>query len=352
MSDPSPWWSPQRHADRRDFLRRRAAIASALRGWFAARDFLEADTAVLQISPGNEAHISGFETTMVGPDGSSSRMFLHSSPEFAAKTLLAAGETRLFTLGHVFRNGERGPLHHPEFTMLEWYRAHEPFEQAMEDCAGLLAAAARAAGTGELVWRGARCDPFAPPERLSVASAFMRHAGFDLAETLTPGGEGDKAALAARAARLGLRIAADDSWSDLYSKILSAFVEPHLGRGRPTLLTDYPACEAALARRRPDDPRFAERFELYACGVELANGFGEITDAAEQRRRFDAEEDERERLFGRRYPIDAAFLAALAAMPDACGVAMGFDRLTMLCVGATHIEQAIWTPVAPRGTDA
>jgi lysyl-tRNA synthetase class 2 len=349
MTEPSAWWTPHAHADRRGFLRQRAGIVAALRGWFAAAGFIEADTAALQVSPGNEAHISAFSTEITGPDGDSSRLFLHSSPEFACKKLLAAGETRLFTLGHVFRNGERGPLHHPEFTMLEWYRAGEGPERAMADCAALLAAAARAAGTTRLVWRGAECDPLAPPERMSVTQAFMLHAGVDLGATLSPSGDGSVAALAVEARRLGLRVTADDAWSDLFSKILSAFVEPRLGHGRPTLLHDYPACEAALARRKRDDPRFSERFELYACGVELANGFGELTDAAEQRRRFEAEEDERARVYGERYPIDEDFLAALALMPEASGVAMGLDRLVMLCAGARHIEQVIWTPVAARG---
>ena len=349
MNEPSPWWSPHIHADRRGFLRQRAAIAAALRGWFAARDFIEADTAALQVSPGNEAHISAFSAELVGPAGEKSRLFLHSSPEFACKKLLAAGETRLFTLGHVFRNGERGPLHHPEFAMLEWYRAGEPYEAAMDDCGALLAAAAEAAGCAEFNWKGVACNPREKPERLSVDDAFHRLAGFSIRETLSPSGEGMNDILAPRAAQLGLRIAADDTWSDLFSKILSAVIEPNLGRGKPTLLIDYPACEAALARRKPDDPRFAERFELYACGVELANGFGELTDAAEQRRRFAMEEDERARIYGARYPIDEDFLAALALMPEATGVALGFDRLVMLCAGAQRIEQVIWTPVAPQG---
>jgi len=352
MIEPSPWWTPHAHADRRGFLRQRAAIVTALRGWFARADFIEVDTAALQVSPGNEAHISAFSTEIFGADQQKSRLYLHSSPEFACKKLLAAGETRLFTLGHVFRNGERGPLHHPEFAMLEWYRAGAGYELAMDDCAALMATAARAAGARRLVWREAHCDPLASPEKLSVARAFARHAGVDLAATLSPEGMGEAAPLAAEARRLGLRVAADDTWSDLFSKILSAFVEPRLGHGRATLLHDYPAGEAALARRKRDDPRFSERFELYACGVELANGFGELTDAAEQRRRFEAEEDERARVYGRRYPIDGEFLAALALMPEASGVALGLDRLVMLCAGARHIEQVIWTPVAARGTQA
>lgn len=349
MNEPSPWWSPHIHADRRGFLRQRAAIAAALRGWFAARDFIEADTAVLQVSPGNEAHISAFSAELLGPDGETSRLFLHASPEFACKKLLAAGETRLFTLGHVFRNGERGPLHHPEFTMLEWYRADESYAAAMDDCGALLAAAAEAAGCADFLWKGVSCDPRLTAERLSVNEAFLQFAGFSIGETLTPSGAGIIDLLRPHAERLTLRIASDDTWSDLFSKMLSAFIEPNLGRGRPTLLVDYPACEAALARRKPGDPRFAERFELYACGVELANGFGELTDAREQRQRFMMEEEERARIYGTRYPLDEDFLAALMLMPEATGVALGFDRLVMLCAGAQRIDQVVWTPVAAQG---
>jgi lysyl-tRNA synthetase class 2 len=269
---------------------------------------------------------------------------LHSSPEFAAKKLLAAGEERIFTLGHVFRNRERGRLHHPEFTMLEWYRAGEPYQRLFEDCAGLLARAAAAAGSRDLTYAGHFADPFAEPEILSVAEAFDRHAGIDLLGAFD-GGAPDRDAFAELARKRGVRIVQDDSWSDIFSKILSEKIEPNLGHGRATILMDYPASEAALAKLQ-GDRRFAERFELYACGVELANGFGELTDPVEQRRRFEAEMAERQRIYGDAYPIDEDFLAALAEMPEACGIALGFDRLVMLVAGASHIEQVIWTPVA------
>jgi lysyl-tRNA synthetase class 2 len=242
-------------------------------------------------------------------------------------------------MAHVYRNGERGPLHHPEFTMLEWYRAGETYDVLIEDCAALLALAAEAAGTEALVWREGRCDPFASPERLSVSEAFSRHAGVDLDATL---GEVDR--LAAEARRIGLRVSADDSWSDVFSKILSDRIEPKLGMGRATVLDLYPVSEAALARPAAD-PRFAERFELYACGVELANAFGELTDPEEQRRRFEAEMAERRRIYGEDFPVDEDFLSALAHMPPASGIALGFDRLVMLATGARAIEDVLWTPV-------
>ncbi len=233
--------------------------------------------------------------------------------------------------------------------MLEWYRAGETLEALIPDCRVLLEAAARCAGVAQLTWRGRRCDPFLPPERLSVADAFARHAGVDLLATLSEAGVPDRERLAAQAADK-VRITVDDSWSDIFSKLLSEHVEPELGLGRATVLVDYPACEAALARRSAHDPRLSERFELYACGVELANGFGELTDAHEQRRRFEMEMDERARIYGERFPIDDDFLAALQHMPPASGIALGVDRLVMLATGAQRIEQVIWTPVAESGS--
>ena len=347
MTDaPSPWWAGARHADRRPALIQRNRLTAALRTWFAERDFVEVEAACLQVSPGNEAHLSAFATEAIGADGQRAPLYLHTSPEFACKKLLAAGEARLFSLGHVFRNRERGPLHHPEFTMLEWYRAGEPYAVLMDDCADLLRLAAETAGAARLSHRGRSCDPFAEFERLTLAEAFARHAGIDLLATVDRDGATDRETLAAAVARAGLRVAADDTWADLFSRVLVARIEPHLGHGRPTILCEYPVSEAALARPSADDPRVSERFELYACGVELANAFGELTDAAEQGRRFACEMAEKHRVYGETYPIDDDFLDALAVMPEASGCALGFDRLVMLATGAPHIEDVIWTPVA------
>jgi len=348
MSKPSLWWRAAAHAGRRPFLAKRSALMRATRGFFESRGFVEVDPAILQVSPGNEAHISAFATELIAPDTSRSRLYLHSSPEFAAKKLLAAGEERLYCLTHVFRNRERGPLHHPEFMMLEWYRANAPYETLFQDCAELVAVAADATEARRLTYRGIDADPHAAPEILTVGEAFQRYADIDLLATYDATGS-DRDLLARETQRIGLRVVEDDSWSDLFSKILSAKVEPHLGHGRATLLVDYPAPEAALARLKKDR-RFAERFELYVCGIELANVFGELTDAAEQKRRFEAEMAERQRVYGESYPLDPEFLLALEAMPQACGIALGFDRLVMLATGATHIEQVIWTPVAEKGS--
>jgi lysyl-tRNA synthetase class 2 len=347
MSTPaperSPWWQPHVHRDRRPFLIGRARMVEAARAFFSAQSFIEVDTAILQVSPGNEAHISAFATSMLDDTGAKSRLYLHSSPEFAAKKLLAAGEVRIFSFAHVFRNREWGRLHHPEFTLLEWYRAGEPYQRLIEDCMGLLARTVAAAGSRDLRFGGHVADPFEEPEILTVSEAFDRYASIDLLATLK-GSEPDREALAADAGNHGIRTIADDSWSDIFSKILAAKIEPQLGHGRPAILMDYPASEAALAKLQ-DDPRFAERFELYACGVELANGFGELTDAAVQRQRFETEMAERLRVYGEAYPIDEDFLQALAIMPEASGIALGFERLAMLATGASHIEQVVWTPV-------
>jgi lysyl-tRNA synthetase class 2 len=337
----SRWWHPGRHADRRPLLLARGRIKAAMRAWFEERGFLEVDPGILQISPGNETHLHAFATTLVSPAGKRQPLYLHTSPEFACKKLLAAGERRIFTFAPVFRNRERGALHHPEFTMLEWYRAGEPYERAMEDCLALLRVAASAAGRQQLTWRDCHVPADADPEVLTVAEAFRRFAGIGL---LPPAGQ-ERPSLAAEAARAGIRTAPDDTWSDIFSRVIVERIEPQLGRHRPAFLIEYPAEEAALARRKPADPRVAERFELYVAGVELANGFGELTDAVEQRRRLEAQMEERERIYGERYPIDEDFLSALAKMPPAAGVALGFDRLVMMATGAQRIDQVLWTPL-------
>ena len=345
MSD-TQWWQPHRHLDRRPALLARNRIQRAIRGWLDQNDFLEVDPAALAISPGNETHLHGFSTSMIGNDGVGRPMYLHTSPEFAMKKLLAAGETRIAAFAHVWRNRERGPLHHPEFTMLEWYRVGEDYTVLMDDCADFLMLAAEAAGASEFRFRSVVCDPFASPERVSVADAYLQHAGIDLLATIAPDGSTDRDGLAALASGAGIRVAADDTWSDIFSRVLAERVEPHLGHGVATILDRYPTPEAALARRAPDDPRVSERFELYACGVELANGFGELTDPVEQRARFQADMTEKSRIYGETYPLDEDLLEALTIMPAAAGIALGFDRLVMLATAAPSIEAVMWAPVA------
>jgi lysyl-tRNA synthetase class 2 len=327
-------WRPDRLARRIPYLQARARLQAALRGWFAAEGFVEVETPILQMAPGAEVHLTGFATEWKTPDGAERSRWLHSSPEFAMKKLLAGGVPKLFQFARVFRNGEGSALHHPEFTMLEWYRTGAGYGAIMDDCAALLALT----GARELRWQDKVCDPRATPECLTVAQAFDRHAGVDLLATV-----GDAAALSRRS---GVAMHDGDSWDDVFFRIMFEKIEPHLGVGRPTVLCEYPIGMAALARAKPGDPRVAERFELYACGVELANAFGELTDPTIQRARLTADMDEKQRLYGVRWPIDEDFLAALEhGLPDCAGIALGFDRLVMLAAGAAHIEDVLWLPV-------
>jgi lysyl-tRNA synthetase class 2 len=342
-----PWWDAETHADRRPLLTLRNRVKSGLRAWFEEQGFTEVECGALAQSPGNEAHLHAFSTRRIRADGTEEILYLHTSPEFAAKKLLAAGESRIFEFARVFRDRERTRLHAPEFTMLEWYRAEEAVDRAMADSLALVRRAAEIAEVKLLRHQDRSCDPFAEVQYLSVADAFQIHAGIALMDTLDRTGSGDRDMFATRAKRAGFQISDHDGWSDIFSKVLAAAIEPRLGQGRLTLLTDYPRQEAALARVNPADPRLSERFELYACGVELANGFGELTDPAEQRARFEAEMDEKERIHGERYPLDEDFLAALARMPPASGVALGFDRLVMLLAGAPRIDDVLWTPLPP-----
>jgi lysyl-tRNA synthetase class 2 len=337
-----PWWEQRAHSDRRGRLIARGALIRSVRGYFEGDGFTETACGTLQASPGNELHLHGFATVLDGLGGERHSLYLATSPEFAMKKLLAAGEERIFELARVFRNREAGPLHASEFTMLEWYRAGRSYEAVIKDALAMMRLAGES-NDGKLAHR--ECEVSADAtERVSVAEAFERHAGIDLLASVARSGETDHGRLAADARRAGVRVAADDSWSDIFSRVMASLIEPQLGRERVTVLEAYPAPEAALASLNPKDPRVAQRFEIFACGLELANGFAELTDAAEQRRRFEMAMNEKERRFGTRYPLDEEFLAALDHMPDAAGVAMGFDRLAMLATGAPRIDDVMWTP--------
>jgi lysyl-tRNA synthetase class 2 len=336
-------WRRDRFAKREAKLRVRARTMAAIRAFFAARDFVEVDTPALQASPGLEPHLNAFATQLVLPGEPQGRpVYLHTSPEFAMKKLLAAGLPRIFQVAHVFRNGEAGALHHPEFTMLEWYRAHATYRDLMADCEALL----RAVGGGALTWRGRTADAAAPWRYLTVADAFAEFCGIDLLATCADPLRPSLDRLAEAARLIGIAPHAGDDWEDLLFRIFLDRIEPQLGIGAPCVLYDYPLALAALARAKPDDPRLAERFELYVCGLELANAFGELTDAQEQRRRFAADREKRCQRYGEAYPVDEDFLAALAEMPQSAGIALGVDRLVMLLTGADRIEDVLWLPVA------
>jgi lysyl-tRNA synthetase class 2 len=341
------WWRPDRFAERRERLERRSRILAAVRRFFGRRGFVEVETPALQASPGLEPHLRAFRTELHDPDsGTAAPRWLHTSPEYAMKKLLVAGLPRIWQLAHAFRDGEKSATHHPEFAMLEWYRAGASWRDLVADCTALLRVCQKAAGTELLAWRGCTADTRCRFELLSVAEAFFRHTGIDILATTPDPGRPDLGLLAEAARRAGVAPHPGDDWEALYFRIFLDRIEPHLGIGAPTVLHGYPAAMAALARCDPQDPRLAERFELYVCGLELANAFGELTDAAEQRARFRADQAKRCELYGEAYPIDEDFLAALEhGMTQAAGIALGFDRLVMLATGADDIEDVLWAPV-------
>lgn len=337
-----------RFSQKRARLEARDRIIRSIRSYFYDRNFAEVSTPALQVSPGLEPHLQAFRTHLLDPRGArTATRYLHTSPEFAMKKLLASGMERIFQIASVYRNRERSHTHHPEFAMLEWYRAGESYTALMDDCEALLRACKRAVGDGKpFTWQGVSADPEQPFERLSVAEAFARHAETDLFATIDDDLQPSPEGLRAACRNLGIYFAESDAWDDLFFRIFLERIEPKLGVGQPTILYGYPVSMAALARPSRENPRVAERFELYVCGMELANAFGELTDAREQRRRFEADMEKKQRLYGERYPIDEDFLAAVGELPECTGIALGVDRLVMLATGAAHIEDVLWVPVA------
>jgi lysyl-tRNA synthetase class 2 len=348
MADPqaSPPWHPEQLAARLPFLRRRAVLTAATRAFFSARGYQEVETPCLVPVPGMEVHLHAFRsefTPHLGQGGEARTLWLRTSPELALKRLLVAGAGPVFELARVWRNGEVSPRHAFEFTMLEWYRPGLPFEGLMEETEALL----HAVCPPRVAHAGIETDLTLPFERITMQDAFLRWCGgLDLLATVGPDGEGDAGALAEAAARIGTPARPDESWEDLFFRLLLTHVEPRLGRDRATFLTHWPAPQAALARRDPADPRQALRFELFVAGLELANAFDELTDPAEQRARFIHDVAERRRLYGAEgWEVDEGFLAALElGMPAGAGIALGFDRLAMLASGAQRIGQVLWLP--------
>lgn len=333
------WWHPHEFEARRGFLKKRMALLKEIRAYFDNQDFWEVETPILQVCPVMDTHIHAFKTDILGLDLKKEReLYLHTSPEFAMKKLMVAGIPNLYQICHVFRNGEGSRLHSAEFTMIEWYRAPGGYEDIMADCEGLLRHCAERLGVREYRHRDMVADPFGEWRKLSLAEAFDYYIGIDLGAYLEDR-DGFSAAIAAK----GIRVAVDDRWDDLFFRALAEKVEPNLGMGVPTFLYDYPASMASLSRRKPDDPRYAERFELYVCGIELGNAFGELTDPVEQRRRFYEEMALKKDLYGEEYPLDEEFIAALEyGLPDSGGIALGVDRLAMLATGASRIEDVLW----------
>lgn len=336
------WWFPHKFEEKRPFLRKRRMILRELRNFFDERDFIEVDTPALQICPTIDTHVHGFKTKFFRQDlAPIGNYYLHTSPEFDMKKLLVAGMSRIYQICHVYRNAEGSRLHSPEFTMIEWYRTGENYKALMEDCILLLREIAKNLDLQTYKHRGRECDPFAPWEIISVAEAFEKYAGMDLSLYLD-----DREMFSNAIEVSGIRVADDDQWDDLFFRVMAEKIEPYLGAGHPTILYDYPVCMASLSRRKLDDPRYSERFELYVCGVELANAYSELIDPVEQRARCEIEMQAKQDIYGYRYPADEDFFEALEyGMPECTGIALGVDRLVMLASGADDISQVVWAPV-------
>ncbi len=328
------WWLPHNFAQKRPYLEERSRIIGAVRAFFDDRGFMHVETPVMQVCPGVDTHIHGFEVQ----GGPKEQKYLQTSPEFAMKKLLVAGMERIYQICPVFRREENTRLHNPEFTMLEWYRAGADYTAIMEDCMELL----RSLGVKKLRFRGRECDPQREWRKISVEEAFREYAGIGLPEDI----EEFKRA----ASGIGVRVIESDKWDDVFHAVMAEKIEPFLGKAGqgeievPVILYDYPASMGALSRKKPSDSRWAERFELYVCGVELANAFSELTDAAEQRARIKADMALKREIHGFDYPVDEDFLKALEhGMPEAGGIALGLDRLIMLATGAENIRQVLWS---------
>jgi len=324
--------------------RTRTRLAAAVRAGLSALGYEEVETPCLVPAPGMEPHLDAFLAPFRTEVGGRERpLWLHTSPEYAMKRLLADGLGRIFQLARVFRNGEISRTHNPEFTMLEFYRAGSDYRGVMADTERLLEACARALapdGVARAQRRGKAIDLSAPYEVVTVQEAFERHAALDLAAC---GGDAARFSAAAKAAGHDPG-PGGEGFDDVFFRVMLDAVEPNLGVQRPTWLVDWPASMAALSRLKPGDPRWAERFELYAGGLELANGFTELTDPAEQRARLLGERATRARLGRPLYPLDERFLEALGRMPPSAGVAVGLDRVLMLLTGAESIEEVLLFP--------
>jgi len=323
-------------------LTRRGKILQGIRQYFLKEGFIEIETPYLVPSPGMEPHLSALELQMTRPDGEKKRMYLHTSPEYCMKKLLGQGWEKIFQICRVFRDEEISSTHQIEFTMLEWYRAHADYRRIMEDCEGLLDHLSREIfGEPAISYQGKRIDLSPPAERLSVCRAMQVYGGLDIEKNW------DRDSLLEEAKSRGYVFEEEETYSfdDIFFKVFLEAVEPRLGIPKPTILYDYPASMAALARLKPENPLWAERFELYVAGLEIANAFSELIDPAEQRKRFESEQRLRAVLGKPLYPIDEDLLQALSHMPPSAGIALGVDRLVMLFCDAPTIQEVLAFPI-------
>lgn len=315
------WWHKNEFSVKKLNLYKRAKLVKSIRTWFDSNDFLEVESPSLQKSPGMEAHLRAFRTEKISPElDKSEELFLHTSPEFAMKKLLVAGLPKIYQICHCFRNAEGSSLHSCEFTMIEWYRANSNYNKIMQDCEKLIRFCATETGTKTLKHKDMQSDPFAEWEKISVIDAYKKYAGITVNLDASP-----------------------EEWEELFYKTFLNEVEPNLGQGAPTILYDYPVSMAALSRQKPEEPKLAERFELYICGIELANAFGELTDAKIQRKRFEEDLKLKKELYNEEWPLDEDFISALEnGMPESGGIALGIDRLAMLICGVDTMNEILW----------
>ena len=335
------WWREDNFREKKDSLEMRYKLIREIRSFFDDHDFIEVETPALQASPGMEAHIHAFRTQILTPYlENRGYLYLHTSPEFAMKKLLVAGMPRIFQICKCFRNAESSFLHSCEFTMIEWYRAGAGYEDIMRDCVDLLRRCANALQIEFYRHKDNIADPFQQWQKLTVCEAFENYAGIDIIPVLD-----DLKGFTRLANKIGISTDDNDLWEDVFFRIFLEKIEPNLGQGTPAILYDYPVSMAALSRPKPADSRFAERFEIYICGLELANAFGELTDPEEQKKRFIKDMELKKNLYGQNWPVDEDFIKALEhGMPESGGIALGIDRLAMLAAGAEKIEDVLWTP--------
>jgi lysyl-tRNA synthetase class 2 len=316
------WWSQQSFNHKRPYLEKRMNMIRSIRRYFDQEEFYEVETPALQVSPGMEPHLHAFKTEQLTPEKDKTQeLYLHTSPEFAMKKLLVAGLEKIYQICHVYRNAEGSSLHNAEFTMIEWYRAHEDYTKLMDDCIHLFRLICKESNTEHFLYNGITSNPFKEWEKISVIDAYKKYASLDLPPDTSP-----------------------EKWEDLFYTVFLNEVEPQLGSPVPTILYDYPISMAALSRAKPEDPRFAERFEVYISGIEIANAFSELTDHNIQLQRFKDDMALKRELYGEEFPIDYDFIEALeTGLPDSAGIALGIDRLAMVLCGVEDIHAILWT---------
>lgn len=320
----------------------RACVIDAIRAYFKSEGFLEVETPKLLPQPSTEPFLEVFETTVKFAEGDVHRAFLPSSPEFALKKLLAAGIGNCFELCKSFRNGEgRSSKHNPEFTILEWYRTPADYKDTMRDVERLFQAIGRALeNEHSLTYQGKQYALAGSWERITVAEAFQKYAGVSVEELLS------EPKLLTIAKKKGYAVTQDTTWEEVYNQILFNEIEPHLGTTTPTFLYDYPASQAALSKKKVDDPRFAERFEVFLAGFELGNAFTELTDWKEQEQRCLDDLALRKTLGKTEYGMDTDFIEALkSGMPECSGIAMGVDRIAALFADTPNIQDVLFFPI-------